>query len=143
MADENTKKRHAYMKKLNYKTIVIILVALIVVMAGYYLWTESQIKSKSLLMMREAFLYSSESAKSNDRISGILENKSNREFSNITIKFAIFEASGNETGYQIGVQEVHIEDILPHKSFKFDEPLDEKFNGKRPTFCVPIKITLR
>jgi len=119
--------------------IIIIILSILVIAGGSYFWWINS-PNYGLRVTNVGLSYD---GWHHARITGVLTNKSNREFSNITIKFAIFEASGNETGYQIGVQEVHIEDILPHKSFKFDEPLDEKFNGKRPTFCVPIKITLR
>ena len=118
MADENTKKRHAYMKKLNYKTIVIILVALIVVIVGCLLWQGSP---KNSLRVRDYYYF--RDGLGYDGICGVIENRSDKLFSNVSIKFVIL----GQMNIPIGTQDIYIGHMLPHRSYEFDEPVSKKF----------------
>ena len=52
-------------------------------------------------------------------VSGTLTNISNREFSNIIIELAIYDKSNN----QVGIFNINIDNLQPHKTTKFDEAL--------------------
>ena len=70
----------------------------------------------------------------------MLTNRSTREFSDINIKFAIFDSNK----YQIGTFNVHIDNLQPHKTCKFDEVLyKQPFDDNVTYSCEIIKITAK
>jgi hypothetical protein len=70
-------------------------------------------------------------------IKGELMNRANREFSNINIEFAIYNTPDN----QIGKFSIHIDNLQPHKTYRFDEVLDKDLFDKGASSCEVISIT--
>jgi len=71
-------------------------------------------------------------------IKGELMNRANREFSNIDIRFAIYNTPDN----QIGKFSIHIDNLQPHKTYRFDEVLDQDLFDRGASSCEVISITI-
>jgi len=72
-------------------------------------------------------------------ISGTLINNSIRQFSDINIKFAIYNDSEN----QIGTFNIHIDNLQPHRTFVFKETLDQELFENGASSCEVISITAK
>lgn len=72
-------------------------------------------------------------------ISGTLINNSIRQFSDINIKFAIYNDSEN----QIGTFNIHIDNLQPHRTSVFKETLDQELFENGASSCEIISITAK
>jgi hypothetical protein len=70
-------------------------------------------------------------------IRGELINRANREFSNIDVEFAIYNTPDN----QIGEFSIHVDNLQPHKTYRFDEVLDKDLFDRGASSCTVISIT--
>jgi hypothetical protein len=113
--------------------IIIIILSILVIAGGSYFWWINS-PNYGLRVTNVGLSYD---GWHHARITGVLTNKSNREFSDITIEFAIYHSPTN----QIGVQTIHIDNLQPHKTYRFDEVLDQDLFDRGASSCEVISIT--
>jgi len=89
---------------------------------------------KQSLQLTDVSISSDNSTK---EIKGILVNNSGREFSNVKIRFAVY----NDTNIQIGMADVIVENIQPHRSALFQKTISKKLTELGAYYVELIKIT--
>jgi hypothetical protein len=102
------------------KPIIGITVSLIVAIV-FFLFGFSISQQTSGLRVRDCYYF--RDAEGYDGIWGVIENRSDKLFSNVSIKFVIL----GQMNIPIGTQDIYIGHMVPHTSYKFDEPVSEKY----------------
>ena len=132
--DENEKFKTKLMNNSEY-ALQISGLRLYTKMENHYVWYSKKELQKDFLLKYAVGLSDKEIENLKDgyshnepypgskRISFILINKSDREFSNIVIKLAVYKNINN----QIGTFTINVENLQPHKTTKIDELLPVKF----------------
>jgi hypothetical protein len=102
------------------KPIIGITVSLIVGIVCFTLGF-SVAKQGSILRVRDYYYF--RDGLGYDGICGVIENRSDKIYNNVSIKFVIL----GEMKIPIGTQDIYIGHMLPHRSYEFDEPVSKKF----------------
>jgi len=89
---------------------------------------------KRSLQLTDVSISSNNSTK---EIKGILVNNTGREFSNVKIRFAVY----NDTNIQIGTADIIVENIQPHRSALFQKTISKKLTELGAYYVELIKIT--
>jgi len=115
------------------KPIIGITVSLIVGIVCFTLGF-SVAKQGSILRVRDYYYF--RDGLGYDGICGVIENRSDKIYNNVSIKFVIL----GEMKIPIGTQDIYIGHMLPHRSYEFDEPVDKKYWTKYLNECKVLWI---
>jgi len=108
--------------------LIVFLVSLVI----FIFWLRNP--RKRSLQLTDVSISSSNSTK---EIKGILVNNTGREFSNVKIRFAVY----NDMNIQIGMADVIVENIQPHRSALFQKTISKKLIELGAYYVELIKIT--
>lgn len=118
----------------NVITIVVLLSLPIIILVSALVYFLMKNSLKNVLQVIESSIISTNS---NKDIKGVIVNSSTREFSNIKLRFAVYDLENN----QIGTMEVVIANIQPFRRAIFRENISEKLIELNASSVELIKIS--